>query len=181
MKTIRYLFTAAFVMVATILATAQDKTDSIKVYYESANASHVANAPEYYIDSVLLKGAFIEMVNPTYIAKIDVVKGSLGVKSKIYITLKKDFSYNFVNLQSLANRFLKSKDTTGVLFTVDGKLVTDAEAIIDEKDILSVTIAADQIISSLPAGKVTVLKVLTKSKLNVNNSNKTYIRRSGHS
>ncbi|MES2454179.1 MAG: hypothetical protein V4594_01500 [Bacteroidota bacterium] len=173
MKITSFFFTASILLAATSVVSAQDKTDSIKVIYESQNTGHQTESPEYYVDSVLLKGVFIEAFKPTDIEKINVENKGKG---KIYITLKKDVPYNFVSLQSLSNRYLKNKETNALLYTVDGKLVTAAESLINEKDILSVSIASDQAISSLPGGKVTILKVLTKSKLNIDNANRTYIR-----
>lgn len=173
MKTITHFFVAAIIIASTSLTNAQDKTDSIKVIYESKNTGHHANNPDYYIDSVLLKGIFIETVKPIDIAAIDVVNEGKG---KIYITLKKDVPYKFVTLQSLSNRYLKNSVTTGVLYTIDGKLITNAESVVNEKDILSVNIATDEMISSLPNGKVTIFRILTKSKVNIENANKIYIR-----
>ena len=175
MKTLSYIFTTAILLASASLTSAQDKTDSIKVIYERQNSSQQAS-PEYYIDSVLTKGAVIEMFKPIDIDKINVVSGGKG---KIYITLKKDVPYKFVTLQSLSNRFLKKKENKGLLYTVDGKLFTNAESIINEHDILSVSIADDQIIPSLSDGKVTIFKVLTRSNLNIENANKTYIRGNG--
>lgn len=173
MKTITHFFAAAIMTASASLANAQNQTDSIKVYYEPANHGHHAEPPEYYVDSILVKNAHVEMFNPNDITKIDVVKEGKG---KIYITLKKDVPYKFVTLQSLSKRYLKSRAIAGVLYTIDGKLTTDAEALINEKNILSVSIATDQMISSLPSGKVTIFKILTKSKLNIENANKIYIR-----
>jgi hypothetical protein len=172
MKTICFFFTAAIVLVATSLTSAQDKTDSIKVIYESARSNEQGETLEYYIDSVLLKNGFVETSNPG-VEKINIVK------NKMYITAKKDVPYNLVTLQSLADKYLKKQESTGVLYTVDGKLITEAESVINEKDILSISIANDQVISSLSSGKVTIFKVLTRSKLNVENANRTYIRGNG--
>ncbi|WP_285058148.1 hypothetical protein [Pedobacter ginsengisoli] len=170
MKAIKIFLTVAIALAAATLADAQDKTDSIKVYYEPANPVHHGDNLEYYVDSVLLKIGFIETFNPTQIEKIDIVK------NKVYITLKKDVPYNFVSLQSLSNKYLKTRENKGVLYTVDGKLITDAETWINEKNILSISVAADQKVSALPGGKATIFKILTRSKENIENANKIYIR-----
>jgi len=170
MKAIKIFLTMAIVLAAVMLADAQDKTDSIKVYYEPASPVHHGDNLEYYVDSVLLKTGFIETFKPTQIEKIDIVK------NKVYITLKKDVPYNFVSLQSLSNKYLKTRENKGVLYTVDGKLITDAETWINEKNILSISVAADQKVSALPGGKATIFKILTRSKENIENANKIYIR-----
>lgn len=167
-------FVAAVIMMAvTSLASAQDKSDSIKVYYEATEIHKHAENIEYYIDSALVKNINLEMFKPNDIAKINVVKGDIN---KIYVTLKSDVRYSFVSLQFLGNKYFKGKENNGFLYTVDGKLIMNPETLINEKDILSVSVAADQIISSLPSGKVTVFKVLTKSKLNIDKANTIYIR-----
>lgn len=172
MKAIKAFFATSILIAAASLASAQDKTDSIKVYYESENAAHRhADSLEYYIDSVLVKNANVGMFEPMQIENINIAKGS-----KVYITLKKDVPFNLVTLQSLAVKYLKSKKATGILYTIDGKLITDAEALINEKHILSISIATDQLISSLPGVKVTMLKVLTRSKENIERANTVYIR-----
>ncbi|HMI05727.1 MAG TPA: hypothetical protein VK541_24780 [Pedobacter sp.] len=172
MKAIKALITTSILVAAASVASAQDKTDSIKVYYESEKPfHHHADSLEYYIDSVLVKNANMGMFEPIQIENINIVKGY-----KIYITLKKDVPFNLVTFQSLGDKYLKRKKATGVIYTVDGKLVTDAEALINEKHILSISIAADQLISSLPGVKVTILKVLTRSKENIEKANTVYIR-----
>jgi len=168
MKTIRPFLIAAIVMASTTLTSAQEKIDSIKVYYEKTNPHYHANDVEYYIDSVVVKNFNIEMLKPNDIAKINVVKGN---KSKIYITVKNNVPYKFVSLQSLGDKYLKGKQTTGVLYTVNGKLILDTETMINEKDILRIIIASNQSISGLDSGSVSVVKVITKSELNIDNTN----------
>jgi len=152
---------------------ARQKADSIRVVYESDNLVHQNHsAPEYYIDSVLVKNVSLDLIDPVDIASISVVKEPVA---RIYISLKNEAKYSFVTLKFLADKYLKGKQKENVLFTVDGRLITDAEQLLNENQIFSISIASDQEISSLGSGKFIVFKVSSKKEA-ANKQNQIRIR-----
>lgn len=145
-----------------ISSQARQNADSIRVVYESENLVHQnRSVPEYYIDSVLVKNVSLDLIDPVDIASISVVKEPVA---RIYISLKDEVKYSFVTLKFLADKYLKGKQKENVLFTVDGRLITDAEQLLNENHISSISITSDQEISSLGSGKYTVFKVSSKKE-----------------
>jgi hypothetical protein len=140
---------------------------------------HPVNQPAFYMDSI--KVAYRYIFDPYNITNVNVVKGydsATKVNGKVYFTTKNPGKTRFLPLDSIAvqNGIPASAP---VLYILDHELVKDAGSIrIDPEYILKTVVVAateiDNLKDNLPA--FVVLKILTRTKANIEDQQKFYIR-----
>ncbi|NQX37394.1 hypothetical protein SAMN05421820_103625 [Pedobacter steynii] len=143
--------------------------DSIKITYDT----NVQRQPHYYVDNIYVGDNIFIHLDANQILSLDVDKES----SKIFITTKNPASFNFLSLQEIRNKYVKSTYPRA-LYLLNGKLVKDHSQKIDEKYILSIQISTSDSIASLKDAQVKfdVIEILTRSKENLEKANTLMIR-----
>lgn len=159
------------------------KTDTIRVFYDNATKSPDHTSPNYihtnppvqcYIDNIHVgEIANISYLNPDEILTFDVDKKS----SKIFITTKKPGNFNFLTLQEIKNKYVKSSNPIA-LYLIDDKLIKDSHQKIDEKYILSIQVSASDSFASFKDTqmKFDIIKITTRSKENLKKAGTIMIR-----
>jgi len=150
----------------------QVATDSIKITYDT-NVP-VQRQIQYYVDNIYVGDNTLTFhFDPDQILSLDVDKES----SKIFITTKNPANFNFLSLQAIRNKYVKSSNPTA-LYLLDGRVVKDNTQKIDEKYILSIQISTSDSIVSLKDAQVKfdVIEISTRSKENLKKSNTLMIR-----
>jgi hypothetical protein len=150
----------------------QVATDSIKVTYDTNVQTQ--HQPKCYVDNIYVGDhTLIFHIYPDQILSFDVDKES----SKIFMTTKNPANFNFLNLQEIRNKYIKSSNPTALYF-LDGRLVKDNTQKINEKGILSIQISTSDSIVSLKDTpvKFDVIEILTRSKENLKKANTLMIR-----
>lgn len=150
----------------------QMATDSIKIAYDTNVQTH--NQLQWYVDNIYVGDNTLPChFDPDQILSLNVDKES----SKIFMTTKNPANFNFLSLQEIRNKYVKSSNPSA-LYLLDGRLVKDHSQKIDEKYILSIQISTSDSIVSLKDAQVKfdIIEISTRSKENLKKSNTLMIR-----
>lgn len=132
---------------------------SVKVTYTSDANEHIKdNHPEYYIDSVFVKGNLIGAINPKDIISINIDKKSAS--SKVFIKMSPSRKYSFITVKQLKEKYVSGQDSS-ILYLLDGKLVKDDQQMIDENYVSRINVVQPLSIPYLPKAKVCVVEITT--------------------
>lgn len=168
---------------AQLKSTSANKTDTIRVSYDSDAKTRNHMSPDYthnnppvqfYVDNVFIgENAGISYLNPDEILSLEVDKKS----RKIYMTTKNPAKLNFLSLQEVKNKYVKSSNPVA-LYLIDDKLIKDSHQKIDEKYILSIQVSASDSFASFKDAqmKFDIIKITTRSKENLKKANTIMIR-----
>lgn len=158
-------------------------TEAIRVVYN--NNVTAINQPVWYLDSIPM-GKSQLVFNPDDIKNLAVLKdASEGAGSgEVYITTKKDKSYNFLTLEEIKEKYVKSPQPVAI-YMIDGKLIqTDLSTYkVDEKYILSISVLSSDDFSYLKEEqrKLSIINIITRTKENIEKANVIHIRGSNTS
>ncbi len=140
--------------------------------------------PAYFVNNQFVEEGIISSLKIELIENFNIEKDSLLLDGKMYygkilITMKENSNYwknktpNFVSLENLGNKYLKTHDTPTIYFIDDRLINEDYESYqIDENSILSIT---SELID-IKDGQINVVKILTKSDKNIKKSKTIRIR-----
>lgn len=150
---------------------------TLKIIYEKKE--YHKNMPAYYVNGEFINDPHLYF-NPTQIEKIDVTKGESeisGVKyyGKVYLTLKKTYSVHSISLSNLLLKYTIINNSNNI-FTINGNFITiDHENyFVNEDDIMRIIV--DKIDDKKRNLNLNLIKILTKTKENIENLNKIMIR-----
>lgn len=153
---------------------AQVVSGNVKVTYTSDKKEHIKdNHPEYYIDSVLVKGDLIGAINPKDIISINVDKQS--ATGKVFIKMSPSRKYSFVTVKQLKEKYVSGQESS-IVYLLDGKVVTDDQQMIDENYVSRINVVPPLSIPYLTKAKICVVEITTLSQDNPGKKNQTYIR-----
>lgn len=154
----------------------------IKVYH--IPSWKTSGKPAYFVNNQFVDEGTIYSLRIELIENINIEKDSLLLNGKMYygkilITMRENSNYwkdktpNFVSLENLGNKYLKTHATPTIYF-IDDRLINEdyASYQIDENSILSIT---SELID-IKDGQINVVKILTKSDKNVSKSKTIRIR-----
>ncbi|TCC98963.1 hypothetical protein [Pedobacter psychroterrae] len=137
-------------------------SSNVKVTYTSDNNEQIIdNHPEYYIDSVLVKGNLIGAINPKDIISINIDKGNGS--SKVFIKMSPSRKYSFITVKQLKEKYVSGQDSS-ILYLLDGKLVKDDQQMIDENYVSRINVVQPLSIPYLTRAEVCVVEITTLSE-----------------
>lgn len=130
-----------------------------------------------------VNGKFVQslgVIKPEQIESINVVKrdtliGSQIYSGQIYITTKGDYTPKFISLAKLKYKYTSFKEIP-VVFTIDADVINSDEEsyLVDENNLL--TIIVDTLKTNKGTVEIGLIKLLTKSKKNIDSRNNIMIR-----
>jgi hypothetical protein len=150
----------------------------LKVVY--ADKESQVNKPAYFLNGKLVSETLLTSINPDQIETINVVKDKIQIDNIIYygqIHIKTKSSYTpvLISLTDLKNKYTNMKDKP-VVFMIDGGIINaDYDRyIVDENNLL--TIIVDKIENTKEKIDLGLIKLLTKSDVNIKKSKEIRIR-----
>ena len=146
---------------------------------EYDNTKYDGLEPAYYLNGKFVNIA-LGAVNPQSIDSIYVEKNEIEIGDKkyygqIYITLKKEYTPRLISLTDLAQKYTNLKNGITV-FMIDNNIIKEDydQYIVDEKYILKILV--DTIEMKDEKTTVNVIRLLTRSKENIEKSKIIHIR-----
>lgn len=134
----------------------------------------------FILDGMLVDETTVRRLNPLYIEKINVEKEKYIIEGKEYVgkvdvTLKPEFSPNFMTLKALTDKYLELDDQPFIVQVDDDILHKDlTEYVIDEKYILK--IIRSKVNTSQDGVKVNFIQIITKTPENISKANEVIIK-----
>lgn len=148
---------------------------------EYDNAKYDSSQPAYYFN-----GKFINTIDPLravdpqsidsiYIEHKEIEINNKKYYGQIYITMKKEYIPNLISLTDLKQKYTNLKNEVTV-FMIDDHIIKENydQYLVDEKDILKIIV--DTIEMKDEKTTINVVRLLTRSKENIEESKKIYIR-----
>jgi hypothetical protein len=161
-------------MLYSVELQAQVVRSNVKVTYATDNKEQNKDShPEYYIDSVLVKGNLIGAINPRDIISINIDKES--ATGKVFIKMSPSRKYSFITIKQLKEKYVSGQESS-IVYLLDGKLVTDDQQMIDENYVSRINVVQPLSIPYLTRAKICVVEITTLSEENPGKKNQTYIR-----
>jgi len=149
--------------------------DEIKVKYISKD---VDKRPLYFINGKIQTYQTIIPIDPAIIDSIRVEKEELEIEGKkyygqIFINLKNESNFRLISLVDLAKKHTNIESGPTV-FMIDDELIKGdyEEYLVDEKYILQIIVDT----TNIEGQSMNVVRLLTKTKENIEKSNKIRIR-----
>ncbi|PYF74242.1 hypothetical protein B0O44_104413 [Pedobacter nutrimenti] len=169
-----------------ILTTKQTiPNDSIKVSFaKNKSADPKDKQPSYFIDSVLVSLNTLTGINPEEIMDVKVEKNAADPRFRnpngtIFITTKSLKKIDLIPLSQI-NRDYVHSDPVSTLYMFENTILTDdiESYKIDKNYILGIEVLTSDDINYLKASKTkfTIIKILGKSKENLQKANQIMIR-----
>ncbi len=150
----------------------------IRVTYADKKARD--NDPAYFLNGKLISQSLFNSMSVTTIESVSVVKKDTVVNGKVYdgqikVESKSDYTPNVVSLAFIKENVVKLKDGPSI-FMIDDHLVKEdyEECLLDKNYILSITV--HKLKNEKEGLDVNVVKILTKTKENIEKVNQIRIR-----
>lgn len=160
----------------TPVKVSQSRDSSLKVVM--IKNDNQERQPACFVNSMFIKN--IGLIKPEQIESINVVKrdtliGTQKYLGQIYITTKDDYTPKFISLAELKYKYTSFKETP-VVFTIDADVINSDEEsyFVDENNLL--TIIVDTLKTNKDTVKIGLIKLLTKTKKNIDSRNNIMIR-----
>ena len=147
---------------------------------EYVNTENVGRQPVYYINGKLSNPTLLRTIDPMLIESIDVEKREIEIKGKgyygqIYLKMKKEYNPQLISLNDLKAKYTNlTKSAT--IFMIDNDIIKDDydQYLVDEKFILKITV--DTVESEKEKLNVAIVRLLTKTKENIEKSKEIRLR-----
>ena len=156
--------------------TKKDKNTIIEVYYDNKPEQE----PAYFLNGKFINLCTLNTINPVVIDSIRVVKKDLEIDNKnyygqIYIKTKEDYCPELISLNKFKSKYTNAGNIP-TIFLIDGVIINENnnECLVDENFILKVII--ERVDNKQESLKLSIIKLLTKSKENIQKSKEIRIR-----
>ena len=121
----------------------------------------------------------LNTINPEHIKNFKIEKGKFNFEGKEYdakiiVKTKKEFNSNFITIDELISKYTNLKKEDKFIYSINGEVAnaTEKNILVDEKYIMQIKVVKlDKIEENL-----NFIKILTRSKQNLNNANEIIIR-----
>ena len=139
-----------------------------------------ARQPAYFINGKFFNESILKTLNIQFIDSMTVVKEVITIENKIYhgqihIKMKGKYEPKIISLTDLKSKYLKPSHNPAI-FIIDNDVVKSDynEFFIDEKYILK--IETQEIKNEKEKLDISVIRLITKTKENIEEANKIWIR-----
>ena len=149
----------------------------------SVRYNNIENAglqPAYYLNGKFVNKSSLSTFDPQFIDSIHIEKKEMEIENKkyygqVYITMKKEYTPKLISLTDLEQKYTNLRNGITV-FMIDDDIIKEDydQYLVDENYILKIIV--DTIEMKKEKATVNVVRLLTKSKENIEKSEKIYIR-----
>ena len=153
--------------------------DTIPVV-EYSNSENIGLQPVYYINGKLSSHSILKTIDPQSIDSIHIEKNKIETGNKkyygqIYITMKKEYAPKLISLTDLAQKYTNLKNGI-TIFMIDNDIIKEDynQCLVDEKNILKIIV--DTVEAGNEKSNINIVRLLTKSKENIEKSKEIRIR-----
>jgi len=143
-------------------------------------AENFERQPAFYINGKFMTNTALRTIDPMVIDSIHIEKNEIEIENKkyygqIYITLKKEYMPKFISLNDLMLKYTTLKNEF-TIYMIDNDIIKGNydQCLVDEKYILKIIV--DTIEIEKGKTKINVVRLLTKSKENIEKSREIRIR-----
>jgi len=153
-----------------------EKDTIIKIVYKNEVENN--KKPAFFVNEQLVNESIFKSINPNQIENINVEKIDIEIENvkyygKINIFTKSNYNPEFISLNNLKNKYIKTK-TNEVIFKINDKIIhTDYDKyIVDEKNVLRLIVEnyeKDNL-------KISFIHIVTKTEENIKKSKEIRIR-----
>ena len=169
---------------ATIsLTTSSENKKAVSVTtlsVEYVKTENIGQLPAYYINGKLSSPSLLRTIDPKLIDSIDVEKKEIEIKGKSYhgqidLKMKKEYHPQLISLNDLKAKYTNlTKSAT--IFMIDNDIIKDDydQYLVDEKFILKIIV--DTVESEKEKLNVAIVRLLTKTKENIEKSKEIRLR-----
>jgi tRNA A37 threonylcarbamoyladenosine modification protein TsaB len=136
--------------------------------------------PVYFINGQHIKSSTIRTLDPNLIKEMNVEKDSVELNGnnyygKIYITTKNNYQPKLISLNKLQKKYTTTSNNP-IVFLLDNEIIDEDydNFLIDENYILKIEVT--DLANSKEKLNITLVKLFTRSRENIEKENKIYIR-----
>ena len=145
---------------------------------EYVKTENVDRQPAYYINGKLSSPTLFRTIDPKLIESIDVEKREIKGKSingQIHLKMKKEYHLQLISLNDLKAKYT-NLTKIATIFMIDNDIIKDDydQYLVDEKFILKIIV--DTVESKKEKLNVAIVRLLTKTKENIEKSKEIRIR-----
>ena len=145
---------------------------------EYVKTENVGRQPAYYINGKLSNPSLLRTIDPKLIESIDVEKREIKGKrdnGQIHLKMKREYHPQLISLNDLKAKYTNlTKSAT--IFMIDNDIIKDDydQYLVDEKFILKIIV--DTVESEKEKLNVAIVRLLTKTKENIEKSKEIRLR-----
>jgi len=147
---------------------------------EYSNSKNIGLQPAYYINGEFTNHTTLITLDPLsidsiYIEKKEIETGNKKYYGQVFITMKKEYTPKLISLSDLVQKYTNLKNGI-TIFMIDNYIIKEDydQCLIDEKYILKIIVDTIEMGNEKP--DINVVRLLTKSKENIEKSKEIKIR-----
>ena len=147
---------------------------------EYSNSKNIGLQPAYYINGKFANHTALITIDPQSIDSIYIEKKEIETENKkyygqVFITMKKEYTPKLISLSDLVQKYTNLKNGI-TIFMIDNYIIKEDydQCLIDEKYILKIIVDTIEMGNEKP--DINVVRLLTKSKENIEKSKEIKIR-----